>query len=207
VQARNRQWPHWLDLGGRPGGAGPVKRRSGCASEWELFWQEVEMEAERLETDSDGPRQARRPTPANRGSQWEPERKQPERIDDLRAAVAALTRRLEDPRPDGQPGPPLAGGVCAPCGIWSAVCSSPLASGPRWQRLEAYRAASMSSGEPLRQQRRARLAHEELIQLGSAFIKLGPLLSGRPTCCHSAYVPSSPACRTSILAGLPLQRR
>ncbi|APD47893.1 hypothetical protein KQ302_05945 [Synechococcus sp. CS-602] len=63
-------------------------------SEWELFWQEVEMEAERLETDSDD-HASSPPTPAT-GSPWEPERSSQERIDDLRAAVAALTRRLED---------------------------------------------------------------------------------------------------------------
>lgn len=63
-------------------------------SEWELFWQEVEMEAERLETDSED--HVSSPPAAATGHPSQPERSSQERIDDLRAAVAALTRRLED---------------------------------------------------------------------------------------------------------------
>jgi len=56
------------------------------------------------------------PTPAT-GSPWEPERTpSQERIDDLRAAVAALTRPPLRTAPDGQPGPPAGREGCAPCG-------------------------------------------------------------------------------------------
>ncbi len=64
--------------------------------EWELFWAEVEMEAERLETEA-GP-DPNRPG-ADEGitrSDTRAERPPLEQIDDLRARVAALSRRLED---------------------------------------------------------------------------------------------------------------
>jgi hypothetical protein len=62
--------------------------------EWTLFWEEVEREAERLEGQEGGAREsgsatARTPTGAD------PQ----ERIDTLRARVAAIARRLEmEPR-------------------------------------------------------------------------------------------------------------
>ena len=72
-------------------------------SEWELFWQEVEQEAERLDRDA----QAGAPAAADpAGSAAAPQAATPAtftsnrtaqaRIDDLRATVAALSRRLED---------------------------------------------------------------------------------------------------------------
>jgi uncharacterized protein YceH (UPF0502 family) len=58
-------------------------------NEWELFWQEVEQEAERLETEAD----PAAPTPSGAtGTDGTAQ----ERIDALRATVAALSRRLED---------------------------------------------------------------------------------------------------------------
>jgi hypothetical protein len=66
--------------------------------EWELFWEEVEQEAERLETR--GQRAGYSPaTPA--GEPWSQADREPlptpqDQIDELRARVAALSRRLED---------------------------------------------------------------------------------------------------------------
>ncbi|MFY8149773.1 MAG: hypothetical protein ACOVNL_11250 [Prochlorococcaceae cyanobacterium] len=71
--------------------------------EWQLFWQEVELEAERLERGgsereewSAGP-PAGGVTPAASPFPHDPQ----DQIDALRAQVAELARRLED-RPAGQ---------------------------------------------------------------------------------------------------------
>lgn len=66
-------------------------------SEWELFWQEVEQEAERLENGE----AASGSTPGHSGPSaavgaTAGTRQALERIDALRATVAALSRRLED---------------------------------------------------------------------------------------------------------------
>ncbi|MCT0230316.1 hypothetical protein KQ306_05500 [Synechococcus sp. CS-1324] len=66
-------------------------------NEWELFWQEVEQEAERLETDAASSASSPGPAgPGATGSATARPRQAQERIDALRATVAALSRRLED---------------------------------------------------------------------------------------------------------------
>lgn len=61
-----------------------------------LFWEEVELEAERLERGEGGPAPAAAPRRAADGG--EPARRDPqEQIDALRARVAELGRRLEQP--------------------------------------------------------------------------------------------------------------
>ncbi len=59
-----------------------------------LFWQEVELEAERLERGDAEPAAA-----ADAGSPADPPADPQEQIDRLRAQVAALARRLESPIP------------------------------------------------------------------------------------------------------------
>lgn len=63
-----------------------------------LFWEEVSMEAERIEHDRDSG------APASRGAAEDPQ----ERIDALRAKVAELSRRLDQmpAAPDGPPRSP-----------------------------------------------------------------------------------------------------
>jgi hypothetical protein len=69
-------------------------------SEWALFWQEVEQEAERLENDADPSAQASAAAgpwgSAASGFSGGSHRTDQARIDELRATVAALSRRLED---------------------------------------------------------------------------------------------------------------
>jgi uncharacterized protein YceH (UPF0502 family) len=69
-------------------------------SEWTLFWQEVEQEAERLENDADPSAQASAGSgssgSAASGFSGGTHRTVQARIDELRATVAALSRRLED---------------------------------------------------------------------------------------------------------------
>ncbi|MFM7312090.1 MAG: hypothetical protein ACKO0M_02800 [Cyanobium sp.] len=57
-----------------------------------LFWQEVELEAERLERGGE-------PPSGGAGHRTEAASDPQERIDRLRAQVAALARRLESPLP------------------------------------------------------------------------------------------------------------
>jgi hypothetical protein len=66
--------------------------------ELELFWEEVEQEAERLETEPDSSGTA---GAAGSGAAADPSRPEAfaspqDQIDDLRERVAALSRRLED---------------------------------------------------------------------------------------------------------------
>jgi len=70
----------------------PRKRGAAAPSEWELFWQKVEMEPKRLETDKWTDHAKLAANASNGQATWEPERKQPGTDRDLRAAVAALTR-------------------------------------------------------------------------------------------------------------------
>jgi phage I-like protein len=66
-------------------------------SEWELFWQEVEQEAERLENGEAASGSTPGPTgPSAAAGATAGTRQAQERIDALRATVAALSRRLED---------------------------------------------------------------------------------------------------------------
>jgi hypothetical protein len=70
--------------------------------ELSLFWEEVELEAERLERGEGAPASAaaqQRTASQQRGSSWgEPAGRDPqEQIDALRARVAELGRRLEQP--------------------------------------------------------------------------------------------------------------
>jgi hypothetical protein len=68
--------------------------------EWQLFWEEVELEAERLErgeattASSSSPPVSWNPSPG-RAASTDPQ----EQIDALRAQVAELARRLEPPTP------------------------------------------------------------------------------------------------------------
>jgi hypothetical protein len=69
-------------------------------SEWTLFWREVEQEAERLENEADPSAQASA-APGRSGTGPSPfsgatHKTDQARIDELRATVAALSRRLED---------------------------------------------------------------------------------------------------------------
>ncbi len=68
--------------------------------ELSLFWEEVAMEAERIEND-----RGAAATPGRGGTAADPQ----ERIDALRAKVAELSRRLDQvpaAAPDGPPRPP-----------------------------------------------------------------------------------------------------
>jgi len=69
--------------------------------ELSLFWEEVEQEAVRIEARGGGegpaPQWPRRTTPAGAGGIGDPQ----DQIDDLRARVAELSRRLEQ-RPQGR---------------------------------------------------------------------------------------------------------
>lgn len=65
--------------------------------EFELFWQEVEQEAERLETAPDSAGGAAADTDAAADPSWAGTFATPQdQIDALRERVAALSRRLED---------------------------------------------------------------------------------------------------------------
>ena len=65
-------------------------------SEFSLFWQEVELEAERIERgDSDAAPQGGDPDGPPDATGLDPQ----EQIDRLRARVAELARRLESPTP------------------------------------------------------------------------------------------------------------
>jgi uncharacterized protein YceH (UPF0502 family) len=68
--------------------------------ELSLFWQEVTMEAERIENDRQGPGPS-----TGRAAADDPQ----ERIDALRAQVAELSRRL-DRGPSADPGPSRSSG-------------------------------------------------------------------------------------------------
>lgn len=65
--------------------------------EWQLFWEEVELEAERLERGEGTTASSPPPVPwspsAGRAASTDPQ----EQIDALRAQVAELARRLESP--------------------------------------------------------------------------------------------------------------
>jgi hypothetical protein len=70
--------------------------------EWDLFREEVELEAERLEGHAPAPApasgEAGGADPAPRAASGEPDgRSAQQRVDDLRARVSCLSRRLEDP--------------------------------------------------------------------------------------------------------------
>ncbi len=62
--------------------------------EWGLFWDEVEQEADRLETEAAADPSAARGQDSAAAPGRVPAPQQ--QIDDLRARVAALSRRLED---------------------------------------------------------------------------------------------------------------
>ncbi|NQV11409.1 MAG: AarF/ABC1/UbiB kinase family protein [Cyanobacteria bacterium] len=86
----------------------------------------------------------------------------------------------------GSLGPRWQGGVRS-LRIWSAVLQFAFGlwlDGKDW----SYRGGVNDERRTLRQQRRARWLTKELIELGSAFIKLGQLLSARPDVLPSAYV-------------------
>ena len=83
--------------------------------------------------------------------------------------------------------------------IWRAVLTLLLFL---WWDSQAwtYRGGSTPEGRAARQQRRARWLTAELLQLGSAFIKLGQLLSARPDILPAGWVAELASLQDSVPA-------